>query len=82
VNFKHIFTNAEYGTGNVREVTTDRRPDVDVKPLARLKGITVDQDEVTLPVVVIAMSIPSLEMRISAYSWSPVWAAGRSPLEA
>ncbi len=66
VNLKHIFTNAEYGTGNVREVTTDRRPDVDVKPLARLKGITVDQDEVTLPVVVIAMSIPSLEMRISA----------------
>jgi hypothetical protein len=75
-NFKHIFTNAEYGTGNVREVTTDRRPDVDVKPLARLKGITVDQDEVTLPVVVIAMSIPSLEMRISAYSWSPVWVIG------
>jgi hypothetical protein len=38
---------------------------VDVKPLARLKRFTVDQNEVTLPVVIIAMSIPSLEMRIS-----------------
>jgi hypothetical protein len=64
-NFKHIFAHAEYGTGNVREVTADRRPDVDVQPLARLKRITVDQDEVTLPVVVIAMSVPSLEMRVS-----------------
>jgi hypothetical protein len=42
---------------------------VDVKPLARLKRITVDQDEVTLPVVIIAMSIPSLEMRVSGGGW-------------
>lgn len=41
-NFLSIFTNAEYGIGNVGEVTTDLRSDVDVKPLARLKCFTVN----------------------------------------
>jgi hypothetical protein len=65
LHFEDICTHPEHCSGDVRHITSELSPDVDVEARARTKFRTVEQNEITLAVVIEVVPAPGLEMRIA-----------------